>query len=172
MTNVCLEHLCEHCGVVRVGANAPFPAPYLYSVTFVIRGAYAEPVGFDHRRITPSEFKAIISSINQATGKLVAYDRAGVPPSRVVQINPGLTKGKIAMTIDRSHLSKTHVPSPAHAQHRDGSIDESVLQTDGAKAFKLFNDKEETMLNVERVVLADGSVIDMFHHIRTDALKK
>jgi|SRR6185295_8827418 len=122
-----VEHLCEHCGIVRVGADAPFPAPYRYSVTFVIRGAYAEPVGFDHPKISPTDFFDIISSINQATGKLVAYDRAGVPPSRVVQIDPRLTKGKIIM-------SKHQHRSAHEAKKADGSVDQNTVLVHSVEA--------------------------------------
>lgn len=115
--DVYLEKLCEHCGVVRVGASSPFPSPYQYSVTYVIRGAYAEPVGFDHPKISPTDFQAIISSINQATGKLVAYDRAGMPPSRVVQIDPRLIKGKILMSKHAHHVDEAK---------RDGAVNQII----------------------------------------------
>lgn len=133
------ESLCDHVGLVRIGALArAYGDPYDYSLTYVIRGEYAEPVGFEHKQITPTDFKDIIRSINQATGKLVAYDRAGPPWTRVVQIDPKLTKGRIVMAIDRSHLSKTHIPSPARAQKRDGSINMKTVAIDAKKAFEAF----------------------------------
>jgi hypothetical protein len=73
---------------------------------------------------------------------------------------------------DRTHLSKTHIPSPARAQKRDGSINMATVAKDAAKTFDLFKSGKETLLNLERVVLADGSVIDMFHHTATSPLKK
>lgn len=164
-----VAHLCEHCICIRVGASGPFPAPYRYSVFAVHSGEFAEIVGFDHPRPAYSEYKAVIQLLNQATGKLVAYDRAGPPPTRHIQLDPGLTKGKLVMAIDRSHLSKTHIPSPARAQKRDGSINMDILEKDGAKMFKLFKGKKEKMLNVERITFSDGSVMDCFHHIAADA---
>lgn len=68
------------------------------------------------------------------------------------------------MAIDRSHLSKTHIPSPARAQKRDGSIDMKIVAKDAKKTFDLFSAGKEVLLNLERVVLADGSVLDIFHH--------
>lgn len=163
-----VERLCEHCILLRVGASGPFPAPYLFSVKVVERDGFAEPVGFDHKDITRAQFEAVIRKINRVTKKLVAYWRAMPHPHRVYQIDPGLTKGRIVMAIqaDRSHLSKTHIPSPARAQKRDGSINLKVLATDSQKAFRLFQSGKEIMLNAERVVLADGSVLDMFHHTK------
>lgn len=109
-----VERLCEHCGIARVGADGPFPSPYRYSVTFVERGEFAEPVGFDHPKICREDFDSIIRAINEATGKLVAYDRA--PFHRVIQINPALTKGKIVMTKHAHHVSE--------AKNHDGSINQ------------------------------------------------
>jgi len=68
------------------------------------------------------------------------------------------------MAIDRSHLSKTHIPSPARAQKRDGSINMATVAKDAKKTFGLFESGKEVLLNLERVVLADGSVLDIFHH--------
>jgi hypothetical protein len=173
IVHVQVEHLCDDCILVRVGARGPFPAPYRYSVTVVERDGFAEPVGFDHKDPTPSEFETVIRKINKVTGKLVAYWRAGPPPIRYVQIDPGLIKGRILMAsqVDRSHLSKTHIPSPARAQKRDGSINMKIVETDYKKAVSAFSSGKESLLNVERVVYADGSVVDMFHHIATSALK-
>jgi hypothetical protein len=166
MTNVYVEHLCPHCILVRVGASGPFPAPYRYSVTIVERDGFAEPVGFDHKDPTPEEYEAVIRKINKVTGKLVAYWRAVPYPHRVHQIDPGLIKGRILMATqaDRSHLSKTHIPSPARAQKRDGSINMKIVETDAQKTFALFKSGKEVLLNLERLVLADGSVMDIFHH--------
>lgn len=69
------------------------------------------------------------------------------------------------------HKSKTTIPSPLDAVKDNRKIDMTVLAADNAQAAKMFQTGKETMLNVERVVLADGSVIDMFHHIATRALK-
>lgn len=66
--------------------------------------------------------------------------------------------------VDRSHLSKTHVPSPARAQKRDGSIDMKVVEKDAKKTYELFKSGKEVLLNLERVVLRDGVVCDMFFH--------
>lgn len=110
------EQLCEHCGIVRVGAAGPFPADYRYSVTYIDRGEYAEPIGFDAPKIRREDFDAIVRTINEATGKLVAYDRA--PNSRVIQINPTLTQGKIVMTKHAHHVDE--------AKTADGSIDQTV----------------------------------------------
>lgn len=96
--DVYAEHLCEHCILIRVGAVGPFPAPYRYSVTVVHSGEYAEAVGFDHKHITADEFESAAKLINQVTGKLLAYDRAGPPSVRVVQKDPSLTKGKVVMS--------------------------------------------------------------------------
>jgi hypothetical protein len=103
VTEAFAEHLCEHCLLVRVGAAGPFPAPYRYSVTFVMRGEFAEAVGFSQRKVAPSDFETVIRLVNKATGKLVAYDRAGSPPTRVVQIDPGLINGRILMTHRKPH---------------------------------------------------------------------
>lgn len=92
----------------------PFPAPYRYSVTYVERGDYAEPVGFDQPKIMDSDYEDIIRTINEATGKLVAYDRA--PFHRVTQINPKLTKGRIVM--HKHHVSEAH--------KNDGTIDQTA----------------------------------------------
>jgi len=166
LVRVQIEHLCKGCILVRVGARGPFPAPYKYSVTVVERDGFAEPVGFDHKDPTPGEFQAVIRKINKVTGKLVAYWRAVPYPHRVFQIDPGLTRGRIVMAsqIDRSHLSKTHIPSPARAQKRDGSINMQTVAKDAQKTFALFKSGKEILLNLERVVLADGSVLDIFHH--------
>lgn len=106
------EKLCEHCGIIRVGAAGPYPEPYRYSVTYIERGEWAEPVGFDTPKIRREDFDAIVRCINEATGKLVAYNRA--PFYRVFQINPALTKGKIVM-------HKHHVKEAINA---DGSINQ------------------------------------------------
>lgn len=164
MPEVFVEQLCDHCGVVRVGAIAPFPAAYDYSVTYVIRGEFAEPVGFDHPKISRSDFADIIRAINQATGKLVAYDRAGPPPTRVVQIHPGLIEGRIVMAAHKSH---SHIPSPEDAM-KDGKPDLAAFDTDGAQAREVFLSGKETLLDAKRLVCQDGSVWDMFHHVATD----
>lgn len=103
----------------------------------------------------------MIKTINKATGILVAYDRAGPSPIRVVQIDPGLIKGKIRMS---AHKSKTHVHSPEHAL-KDGKVQLQELESGSAHANQMFGEGKEIMLDVKRLVLADGSVIDMFHHV-------
>jgi len=95
--DVYAEHLCEHCVLIRVGAVGPFPAPYRYSVTFIDRDGYAEPVGFDRKGFDPAEFEPVIRHVNEVTGKLVAYWRAGPPPYRMIQKDPVSTGGKIVM---------------------------------------------------------------------------
>jgi hypothetical protein len=92
-----VEHLCEHVVLIRVGAGGSFPAPYRYSVTVRTHGSHAEPVGFDHPKISRSEFELLIRTINSVTGKLVAYDRAGPPVRRMIQLCLKSTKGKIVM---------------------------------------------------------------------------
>lgn len=122
MTDAYVEHLCEHCLLVRVGAIGPFPAPYRYSVTFVQRDGWSEGVGFDHKGATPEEFEAVIRLVNQVTGKLVAYWRAGPPPIRVVQIDPGLINGKILMSKDKHQHRHAH-----EAKKDDGSLDQNTV---------------------------------------------
>jgi hypothetical protein len=162
------EKLCDHCGVVRVGPMArAYGDPYEYSVTYVERGAFAEPVGFDHPKISKSDFADILRAINRATGKLVAYDRAGPPPTRLVQINPELIEGRISMSAHKSH---THVPSPEDALDAHGKIKPETLAADAAQANEMFASGKETMLDVKRLVFHDGSVMDCFHHIATEAL--
>lgn len=69
-------------------------------------------------------------------------------------------------------FSKSTIPSPADAMISNKKIDLNVLLRDSGVAAKQFQSGKETMLNVERVILSDGSVIDMFHHISTKALGK
>jgi len=47
-----------------------------------------------------------------------------------------------------------------------------IVAKDAKKTFDLFSAGKETLINLERVVLADGSVIDMFHHIAATPVKK
>lgn len=68
--------------------------------------------------------------------------------------------------------SKSTIPSPTDAQISNKKIDLNILLRDSAIAAKHFQSGKETMLNVERVILSDGSVIDMFHHVSTKALAK
>jgi hypothetical protein len=87
-------------------------------VTYIERDGFAELVGFDHRKFSLAEYRAVILSINHSTGKLVAYDRAGPPPLRIVQQPPSQTKGKIVML----HKRPKNV---AHAINVDtGEVDE------------------------------------------------
>lgn len=165
MTEAYVEHLCAHCCIVRVGAAGPFPAPYRYSVFAVHSGDYAEIVGFDHPDPAPSEYRTVIALLNKATGKLVAYDRAGPPPTRVVQIDPGLIKGKIAMT--KLH---THVTTP-NAVKKDDTIDKSELAKDSEHARDAFLHGRETMLDVGRVDVMGVFPIDFFMHVASDQLE-
>ena len=100
-------------GLVRVGASKA-PEPYQYSVTYDDRGPYAVIKGFWHKRISRTEFETIIRTINQASGKLVAYERAGFPSIQIRQVDPTLTKGRIVM-------HKHHVNEAINA---DGSINQ------------------------------------------------
>lgn len=148
--DVFVERLCEHCGVVRVGATGPFPAPYRYSVTYVIRDGFAEPVGFDHQKATPREFHAVIASINRATGKLVAYTRAGNPELRIVQIDPSTTKGKIVM-----HRKPKHV---AHAINTTTgkTMEDLVADELEQQVIPLLRRKRIILRNPSQVELEDG----------------
>lgn len=69
-------------------------------------------------------------------------------------------------------FSKSTIPSPTTAMIGNKKIDLKILLDGSQLAAKQFQSGKETMLNVERVILADGSVIDLFHHIAAKALKK
>jgi hypothetical protein len=81
-------------GLVRVGA-ARHGEPYLYSVTYDDAGEYAEIKGFYQRHIPRMEFELVVSRINEASGKLVCYQRIG--QARTVQMDPASVCGKIVM---------------------------------------------------------------------------
>ena len=149
---------------MRVGASK-HGEPYQYSVTYDDSGEYAVIKGFYHKNVTHEDFELIVKTINEASGKLVAYERIG--RALIVQKDLDTTKGKIVMSV---HKSKSTIQSPVVAQKDNKKIDLKVLLAGSQQAAKMFQTGKETMLNVERVVLADGSVIDMFHHIRTAAL--
>ncbi|HEY2010507.1 MAG TPA: hypothetical protein VGH23_16075 [Rhizomicrobium sp.] len=98
-----VEHLCPHCGLVRVGPDAAVLGDdYLYSVAYVIEwvgelGLFAVPKGFDHKNLEQSEAELIVRKINEASGKLVAYWRKRPRPHWLAQIPPDETGGRIAM---------------------------------------------------------------------------
>lgn len=68
--------------------------------------------------------------------------------------------------------SKSTIPSPTDAVSGNNKIDLEILLRDSGVAAKQFQTGKEIMLDVERVTLSDGSVIDMFHHISAKALAK
>jgi hypothetical protein len=144
-----IEHLCEHCLLVRVGAAGPFPAPYRYSVTFVLRGDFAEPVGLCQRKIAPSDFETVIRLVNKTTGKLVAYDRAGPPPTRVVQIDPGLINGRILMTHRKPH-------NVSHAVGHDGKVDHKAVAAELRHVADLLDAGKIDLRNGSETPIGDG----------------
>jgi hypothetical protein len=98
-----VEHLCEHCGIVRVGPDAAaLPDDYVYSVTYILkqlgtRGVFAVPIGFSRKGLPHDEAELIVRTINGASGKLVAYWRKRPRPHWLAQIPPDETGGRIAM---------------------------------------------------------------------------
>lgn len=63
-----------------------------------------------------------------------------------------------------SRYSKSTIPSPTVAVSRNKTINLQKLLEGSQTAAKQFQSGKEVMLNVERVVLRDGSVMDIFHH--------
>src|ERR1700748_872793 len=113
-----VEKLCEHVGIVRVGPHATtFGMPYARSATYVLKDGYAIVKGFTESGFATSEYREAITAINDAEGKLVAYDRAGPPPIRLIQLNPELTNGRIIMR--KHHVSEAKKP--------DGTVDHAKV---------------------------------------------
>lgn len=148
MTDVYAEHLCEHCCMVRIGANAPFPADYSYSVTGVKRDGFLEIVGFDHPKIKSEDKKDIIRKFNEVTGRLVTYLRAGPPPVRVTQIDPRLTEGRIVMTRKPHHAS--------HATATDGTVDKKAVAAELRHVADLLDADKLDLRNMSETPLGDG----------------
>lgn len=124
--------------MIRVGPVAhEFWDDYRFFTVFRIEGDLAVIKGFDHPDISREEYESIVRCINAVEPELrVAYDRAGSPPIRMIQTDPGETKGKIVMSKEPLHkvaaavtlsgINKTEFLAGArHAltQYEQGHID-------------------------------------------------
>lgn len=134
--------------MVRVGANAPFPADYSYSVVAVIREPMLEIVGFDHPKIKGDDHESIIRKFNEVTGRPVTYLRAGPPPVRVTQIDPRLTEGRIVMTRKPHHAS--------HATATDGTVDKKAVAAELRHVADLLDADKLDLRNMSETPLGDG----------------
>lgn len=92
--------------MVRVGPDASeFLRDFEWSLTFRYerveghRGEYAVAKGYWRKNLAPSEGEAVVRTVNQATGRLVCFERAenGRLKFRVVQLPLDQTGGRIAM---------------------------------------------------------------------------
>jgi hypothetical protein len=94
-----VEKLCEHVGIVRVGPHAhKYGDPYRWAVTYLLENGYAVLKGYADAGFSAAEYREAITAINDAEGKLVAYDRSKDKTSRTVfQVSPTQTQGKIIM---------------------------------------------------------------------------
>ncbi len=147
------EKLCEHVGIVRSGPDAHvFGDPYVRSLVVHIEGRYAVPKGFADAGFSTAEYRQAIAAINRATGKLVAYDRAKDAPYRIVQIDPGQTKGKIVM-------QKHHVNE---AKKSDGTVDHAKLSEGAAYWMGEFQAGRAKIIAGDQSELPNGDTLIWF----------
>lgn len=144
-----VEKLCVHCGLVRFGPLANnYGDPYDGSVPYVIEDRYAVLKGFSDRGICASEYRAIIHAINDAEGKLVAYDRLTSHPYRMAQIE---LKGPLFMT-------KHTIP---HTSEALSPVDHMIAIGKAGENIKAGHSTllDHSGLNVSEQDLGDGTVL-------------